>query len=468
MDREQRSEAGWRAQGGMSSRRPTLKLVPRESRETDVLPAVTVPEMGSLAQKRRLLLLVRTGLTLAVAYLLLFTNAPPTAYSQRVILSLLYLASNVVIALVPARILSAAAFHAILVLADTAAISVFLYVLPESDTDLFVFYFAIILLAATSDRLAVSLVASLVVALAYFGYLVVRHDVAAVMQPALLLRIPLLLLAGTFYGFFADRVRRGQAAVDEAARRTRAVTEFLSLVTHDMKQPLWVAQQCAALLYDKLGRRAPDERPLIAQMVVNLRRMESLALNFLEFERLGSGPVRIAPHSVSLNQLLRDLFETARPAFDLKRLHLHLDLDPDLPPALVDPLQLERGLTNIVDNALKYTPEGGVIFCRTGAEGSWITVTLGDSGPGIKPEKIPQLFSRFQPGSDSSQRHSTGLGLYIAREIMRAHGGDVTFDPHRGPGAWFVIHLPAAPQEEQRPERAKAKVRRLAADPGVA
>jgi signal transduction histidine kinase len=453
----------------MSLRQTTLRLAPREARGAGALPAPMGSEQSSLDQKRRLLLLVRTGLTLAVAYLLLFSNASPDTYSRRVILSLIYLASNGIIALLPVRVLSSAAFHAIVVLTDTAAISIFLYVLPESDTDLFVFYFAIILVAATSDRLVVSLVASLVVTLAYFGYLIVRHDFSVALQPALLLRIPLFLLAGTFYGFFADRVRRGQAAVDEAARRTKAVTEFLSLVTHDMKQPLWVAQQCAALLYDKLGRRAPDERPLIAQVVVNLRRMESLALNFLEFERLGSGSVRIAPRNVSLNQLLRDLFDTARPALDLRRLNVHFDLDPQLPLAFVDPLQLERGLTNIVDNALKYTPEGGVVFCRTATEGSWITVTIGDSGPGIKLEKVPQLFSRFQPGADSGQRHSTGLGLYIAREIMRAHGGDVTFDPYRRPGAWFVIHLPVAVEEERRHEETAAKPRPLAqADPSVA
>jgi len=450
-------------------RQVTLSLTPEASKAAAKAPAAAAEE-ATLVQKRRLLLLVRTGLTLAVAYLLLFSSTALASDPKRLALSLIYIVSNVVIALLPVRAHASATFHAVVVLADTVIISVALYLLPETDTDLFIFYFVIILLAATSDRLLVSLIASVVVTFAYLGYLAGRHDFSTMLsQPALLLRMPFFLLAGTFYGFFADRVRRGQVAASAAGEREKAITEFVSLVTHDMKQPLWVAQQCATLLYDKLGRRAPDERPLIAQVVVNLRRMESLALNFLEFERLGTRSLRVVPRMASLNQLMTDLFTTVRPAVELKHQSVHFELDAELPMGRVDPLQIERGLANIVDNAIKYTPEGGVLFCRTALERGWITVTIGDSGPGVSPEKASLLFSRFQPGSDCGIRRSTGLGLYIAREIVRAHGGELTLDAARTPGAWFVVRLPvAAKDEQQRPAATVKAAPVMHAGPNVA
>lgn len=407
-------------------------------------------EVAVLRQKRRLLLIVRLGLSLGVAYLLLFSEGLAQVQSFNLWFSAAYLLSNVVIALLPLRILKSTTFHTAVLLADTAAISGALYTLPQTGADVYIFYFAIILLAATSDRFLISLLAPVFVSIAYVIYLVARHDLSALTQPALLLRIPFFLLTGAFYGFFVDRTRRGQAAARAATEREQARTEFLSLVTHDLKQPLWVAQQCAALLYDKLGRRAPDERPLIAQVMVNIRRMEALTLNFLEFARLEAGTVKVVQRAASINQVISDMFDTAQPAFELRRLTVHLDLDRHVPLAWMDPLQVERALSNLLDNAIKYTPEEGVIFAQTTVDNGQVTIRMGDSGPGIPADRAPTLFSRFQSGTDAGQRKSTGLGLFIAHAIMRAHDGDLELDTQRQPGAWFVARLPIATAEQKR------------------
>lgn len=407
-------------------------------------------EAAALRQKRRLLLVVRLGVSLGATYLLLFSQGLANAQTFNLTFSAAYLLSNVVLALLPLRLFKSTTFHTAVLLVDTAAISAALYVLPQTSADVYIFYFAIILLAATSERIIISLLAPVFVSVAYVVYLVARYDVGALTQPALLLRIPFFLLTGAFYGFFVDRTRRGQAEARAATERERARTEFLSLVTHDLKQPLWVAQQCAGLLYEKLGRRAPDERPLIAQVMVNMRRMESLTLNFLEFARLESGSVKVVPRAASINQVVADMFETAQPAFELKHLTIHLDLDRHVPLAWMDPLQVERALTNLLDNAIKYTPEEGVIFAQTSLENGQVTIRMGDSGPGIPAEKVPALFTRFQSGTDTDQRKSTGLGLFIAHAIMRAHDGDLQVDCERQPGAWFVARLPVATAEQKK------------------
>jgi signal transduction histidine kinase len=406
----------------------------------------TTADLPTLLEKRRLLLLVRTGLSLALGYMLIFsaaTAAPP----QLIVFVILYLASNIIIALVPRRVLARASFDFGLILVDTAAISFALLLIPDTNTDVFVFYFIIILLASISDRMMLSLLAPIVTSGAYLAFLFTRNGMAEVLQPAVLLRLPFFLLTGTFYGFFVDRVRRGQLAVAAAKQRAQARTELLSLITHDLKQPLWVATQSGALLYDQLTREKQDRtstRELAAQVMVNLRRMESLTLNFLDLSRMESRGLQMTPCRAPLNRLVEDLLDAYRPALDLKNIRVELELAPALPAAWIDPIQAERGISNLLDNAIKFTPTGGTVTCRTAAQGNWLTLTIGDSGPGIKPDREATLFARFQDGAAAGGRQSTGLGLHIARAIAEALGGALSLDRSAPQGAWFCLRLPAA------------------------
>lgn len=406
--------------------------------------AIAAVETSTQTEKRRLLVLVRTGLTLAIGYLLLFSTSAPTPAPATLAFIVLYMASNIIIALMPPRILDKAGFDLGLILADTAAISCALLLLPDTNTDVFIFYFAIILLASISDRLMLSLLAPVVTSLAYLGFLLARYGLDEVLQPAILLRLPFFLLTGAFYGFFVDRVRRGQLAVAAARQRSQARTELLSLITHDLKQPLWVATQSAALLYDQLQQEHSSGRELAAQVMVSLRRMEALTLNFLDLSKMETRRLQMTPRRTSLNRIVQDLVDACRPALDLKRLHVDLGLSATLPPAWVDPMQIERCLTNLFDNAIKFTPTGGTVTCRTAADEQWVTVTIGDSGPGISAERTATLFARFQEGTDVAGRRSTGLGLHIAGAIVEALGGEIHLDPDAAQGAWFVVRLPRA------------------------
>ena len=416
---------------------------------TQVTAGVSDPD-AVLREKRRLLVPVRTGLTLAISYLIIF-SAPAGSLSPLLIaFVVLYLASNAVVALLPVRILSVAGFDVGLILFDTAAISGALLMIPDGNADVFIFYFAIILLASISDRLVLSLLAPIVTSGAYLAFLFVRDGSQSVLQPAVLLRLPFFLLTGAFYGFFVDRVRRGQTAVAEAKQRTEARAELLSAIAHDLKQPLWIAGQSAALLYDQLGEAVPSTRELAAQVIVSLKRMESLTLNFLDLNRLEVRGLRIAPRRTALNRIVQDLVDAYRPALDLKNLQLVRELSPGAPMAWIDPLQTERCLANLLDNAIKYTPAGGTITCRTECDGDAVVVTIGDSGPGISADRHAVLFSRFQDGADAAGRGSTGLGLHIARALAEALGGDITLDRTAPLGAWFRIRLPAARVDSER------------------
>lgn len=410
-----------------------------------------LPEVApTLHEKRRLLVLVRTGLTLAIGYLLIFSTAttPPPALVAFVVA---YIASNIIVALLPGRWLRRAGFDVVLILADTAAISFALLLIPDANTDVFVFYFTIILLASISDRLMLSLLAPIVTSGAYLAFLLARYGVDEVLQPAILLRLPFFLLTGTFYGFFVDRVRRGQIAVAAARQRAQARTELLSLITHDLKQPLWVASQSAAMLYDQLAREGSSARELSAQVVTSLKRMEALTLNFLDLSKLEARGLKAAPRRTMLDRLLDDVAAAYAAPLEAKRIHLQRELAPSLPAAWIDPLQTERCLGNLLDNAIKYTPSGGTITLRTATDGDWITVTIGDSGPGITADREASLFARFQDGHDAAGRRSTGLGLHIARALVESMGGEIALERGHDSGAWFRLRFPTARDDQAAP-----------------
>ena len=410
------------------------------------------PDPGAQTEKRRLLVLVRTGLTLAIGYLLIFSSPDATPRPALIAFVVLYLASNIVVALMPSRMLAKAGFDVGLILADTAAISFALSLIPEANTDVFVFYFTIILLASITDRTALSLLSPLITSGAYLAFLLARYGVQEVMQPQILLRLPFFLLTGTFYGFFVDRVRRGQVAVAAAKQRAAARTELLAMITHDLKQPLWVATESATMLHDRLARDGNGARELAAQVMVSLRRMESLTLNFLDLGKLETRGLCALPQRTSLARIVDDLLDAAAPACELKGVQLDRVAAPPLPLAWIDPLQAERCLGNLLDNAIKYTPAGGTVTVRTAHDGDALAVTIGDDGPGITVEHEARLFESFQAGASSGGRRSTGLGLHIADALAKAMDGSVALDRSHPTGAWFVVRLPIAAERVEAAE----------------
>jgi Signal transduction histidine kinase len=137
-----------------------------------------------------------------------------------------------------------------------------------------------------------------------------------------------------------------------------------------------------------------------------------------------------------------------RPLAEDKGLVLTEEVPPDL-SILGDPDHLIRLFVNLLDNAIKYTPPGGQVVLRAGKERTGVWVAISDTGPGIPPEHLPHLFERFYRVEESRSRHSggAGLGLAIAYEIARWHGGTIEVQSEPGHGATFTVHLPSPPQE---------------------
>jgi signal transduction histidine kinase len=142
--------------------------------------------------------------------------------------------------------------------------------------------------------------------------------------------------------------------------------------------------------------------------------------------------------------LAREACELFQPTAEDKAVTLGCET-PKTCALVGDVRMIQRMLTNLVDNAIKYTPDGGrVTVSVRGASGGAVVLSVSDTGPGIPEEDLARIFDRFYRGDLSRSEPGTGLGLSLARAIARAHGGDITVEIRRGEGSTFFVTLPAA------------------------
>lgn len=226
----------------------------------------------------------------------------------------------------------------------------------------------------------------------------------------------------------------------------RMKTKFISDVSHELRTPL-----TNLTIYLDLLSQVQDNAKR-ANYLGTLRRenerLTHLIEDLLTISRLEAGRLRIGVRPVNLNSLVSDLVVDRAQLAEARGMHLQFTPAANLRLALADPRLLIQVLSNLLTNALNYTLPGGSIrlsTCEQGNEhGDWITVTVSDTGVGIYPEEIDQIFERFYRGTASQMTGAsgTGLGLAISKEIMAHMGGYITVDSTAGEGSTFTLWAP--------------------------
>jgi signal transduction histidine kinase len=173
--------------------------------------------------------------------------------------------------------------------------------------------------------------------------------------------------------------------------------------------------------------------------------MKALIDDLLELERLGAKSFPLDVQLVESRDLLEDAVTDAQPLADAKQISLVLDLS-DPPKIDADPHRISQLLSNLLGNAIKFTPEGGTVTLRARPRDGALSVTIADTGRGIAPDDLAHIFDRYWRPK-GSEGEGTGLGLYIARGIVEAHGGRVWADSSPQ-GATFVFTLPLEPRRD--------------------
>lgn len=234
--------------------------------------------------------------------------------------------------------------------------------------------------------------------------------------------------------------------ITESRQLEQLRSGFVANVSHELRTPLTsimgFADVLAQMKPEVMAERAPQ---VLGKIRENTGRMRQLVEELLEVTTIQEEGLRILKRSVDLEQVVRQHADVVRRGPD----HLlAVDVEGDLPIVQCDPDRLGRAVENLIANAVKYSPDGGPIGVRIAQEGEEVTVAVSDRGIGIAPEDIPRLFDRFTQGDMSSTRAfgGVGIGLFVADQIVRAHGGRIDVESTPGKGSTFTIRIPAEPE----------------------
>jgi two-component system OmpR family sensor kinase len=225
--------------------------------------------------------------------------------------------------------------------------------------------------------------------------------------------------------------------------------DFVANVSHDLKTPLTSIQGFAQAILDGTAS-APEELSQAAGVIYSeADRMHRMVLDLLELARMDAGITDFKRQPVDLDSLLRGLVERLSPQARQAQVNLRAEIGP-LTTLTGDEDRLVQAFTNLVDNALKFTPANGEVVIRAGQAAGQVEISVSDTGPGIPAEDLPRIFDRFYQTdkSRSRERRGSGLGLSIASEIIKAHRGTISIRSLPGKGSTFTVTLPAARLEE--------------------
>ena len=253
----------------------------------------------------------------------------------------------------------------------------------------------------------------------------------------------------------AEREREEQSAVlranaEKMENLEKVKSDFLNLASHELRGPLAVLRGYLSMLSDgSLGELPPRVRTVLPALNAKASQMALLITQMLEAARLEDSQLQLKLEPVDMRGLVRRAVDTmgqlAAPGQSIL-----LEGSKDEILLVADAGRVETILVNLLDNALKYSPEGGGVRVKVAAQPHRVTVSVTDQGMGIAAEDMPRLFTRFGRLVTAENSHipGTGLGLYLSREIARMHGGDITVESTPGTGSLFALTLPlAGPQE---------------------
>ncbi len=221
--------------------------------------------------------------------------------------------------------------------------------------------------------------------------------------------------------------------------------DILSTVSHDLRTPLTVILGQAQLLIRSIrkGQLGGFEERSAEAIVSGARRMNSMIQDLVDSARMESGQLRLHRDALDLGPLLRTLLEQLDGVLEVDR--IRVEAPAELPPVLADGDRLERILTNLLSNALKYSPTRSPVTVSLTVGNDEVITSVSDRGQGIPPEELPQLFQRYRRMRQAQEhRDGLGLGLYIARRLVEAHGGRMWVESQVGKGSIFSFSLPLA------------------------
>lgn len=226
--------------------------------------------------------------------------------------------------------------------------------------------------------------------------------------------------------------------------------EQLAMFAHDIKNPLSIIVGYAEMLIDRARERGDgeDER-LLQRLQSHSLTVRTLVANYLDCIREEAGQLVLHKRQVAVDDLLRRIVEQYLPEAQSSGISLELSLQDELPSVNGDPVALERIVTNLIHNALKYSSASEQVIVRSFRQSGHVVIAVADTGPGIVAEELPTIFDKYHRATAAQSYEGGGLGLFIAKTFVEAHGGYITVDSTLGVGSCFSVFLPLPAETEQ-------------------
>ncbi|HLW78911.1 MAG TPA: ATP-binding protein, partial [Terriglobia bacterium] len=254
---------------------------------------------------------------------------------------------------------------------------------------------------------------------------------------------------------------RSQEAANraEASRQSQELkSTLLDAIAHEFKTPLTSIKAAATALLARPLPPSPQQKELLTVVDEEADRLARLVTEAIQTARIEGGKLQLNRALHSAATLVAAALRESKPLSEGRT--VAVEVAPELPLVFVDPEMIQLALRQLIDNALKYSAPAGPVTVGARSARDGVSIDVADRGPGIAPDEQSRIFDKFYRSS-GAQRQVTGsgMGLAIAREVVRAHGGDVTVESAPAGGSTFSVWLPAAaqdPQERPQPQEKTA------------
>lgn len=231
-------------------------------------------------------------------------------------------------------------------------------------------------------------------------------------------------------------------------RMDRMKSQFVSTVSHEIQSPMnSVMMQIQVILDGLAGDLTEKQRSILTRASQKINNLARMASELLDLARIESGLISLEREPVDMSAIIRDQVAFHLPKAESESIRLEIDVPEVLPPILANRRNMEEVLSNLITNAIKYSPDGGQVLVSAFAENDSLCIRVKDSGLGISPEDLKLIFKQFYRIKNEKTRYinGTGLGLAIVKSILESHQGRIKVESRPGEGSTFIVFLPVLP-----------------------
>ena len=419
-------------------------------------------QAGSLIREdKNTIVAVQWLVAIATSYLIFAVQDWDLSDPLPALLILISLISAPLLQRIPDEIFEKRAIESGLLVFDSILIVCAMTLAQQIPWDLLVLFFFCVFIAAIGENIIQIGVAGILLSLVFLIF--VSRDAADLLSvnPNLLFRVPFMFGISIFYGHMASQIKQEKKRAEKLEETIRLKRQFVCALAHDIKTPLNVILGHAELLAGAHGGQPDPARRLSSLKSIreNTGRIVELITDFLAVSKLEASQLNPAKELAQMNVIAENVVRQQLVVAQAKNINLLLELDAELKPVLGDENQLQRVLWNLVGNAVKFTPRGGTVTVISQMVEKNVSIKVKDSGVGIPEEELSILFSEFRRLKGAANCEGTGLGLFIVKTIVEAHGGSVAVESKPDVGTTFAILLPASTDSLRRVQPADVRPR---------